>query len=174
MELSIQIDKLTPCLIEQSTGKIFSTTFKLATDDDVKGLRKKGWLFDWSNLEVDGGNVYKLLIENDDIIQGLVATKVEKGSVYVALVESAPHNLGDNKKYIGVGGHLFAIAIKLSYKNDFGGFIHFDTKNMSLVNHYTQLLGAQHIGGFHEYRMIVDTEEARKVMDEYTLKGDLE
>jgi len=173
MEITIQIDKLTPCLIEKSTGKILNTVFKLATDSDVKGLRKKGWLFDWANLEVEDANIYKLLIENDDTIQGLVATKVETGSVYVPLVESAPHNLGDDKKYVGVGGHLFAVAIKLSYKNDFGGFIHFDTKNMQLVEHYTRLLGAKHIGGFHEYRMIVDVDEAKKVIDEYTLKGDL-
>ena len=45
---------------------------------------------------------------------------------------------------------------------------------MELVEHYTKLLGAKHIGGFHEYRMIVDADEAKKVMDEYTLKGDLE
>ena len=153
---------------------MLTTIFKLATDSDVRDLQAKGWLFDWSNLEIENVNIYKLLIEGNVEIQGLVATKVMTGSVYVALVESAPHNLGENKKYIGVGGHLFAIAIKLSYKNDFGGFVHFDTKNLQLVEHYTKLLGAKHIGGFHEYRMIVDVDEAKNVLDEYTLKGDLE
>ena len=174
MEIALQIDKLTPCLIERATGKIFNTVFKLTTNSDVKSLQSKGWLFDWSNLEVEDANIYKLTLENGEDIQGLIATKVTTGSVYVALVESAPHNLGANKKYVGVGGHLFAIAIKLSLKNDFGGFIHFDTKNMELVEHYTKLLGAKHIGGFHEYRMIVDVDEAKIVMDKYTLEGDLE
>ena len=92
MEITIQIDKLTPCLIEKHTGKKLNTVFKIASDADVEGLRKKGWLFDWANLDVENANIYKLLIVNDDTIQGLVATKVETGSVYVPLVESAPHN----------------------------------------------------------------------------------
>ena len=64
MELNIQIDKLTPCLIEQATGKIFNTVFKLTTDSDVKNLQSEGWLFDWSNLEIEDANIYKLTLEN--------------------------------------------------------------------------------------------------------------
>jgi len=74
---------------------------------------------------------------------------------------------------LGVGGHLFAIAIKLSYMNGFNGFIYFDAKNMDLVKHYEEILGASHIGGFHEYRMTVEIEQAQNILDEYTLEGEL-
>lgn len=174
MQISILIDKLTPCLIENSTGEVLNTVFKLAADSELEGLQAKGWLFDWSNIGVDDANIYKLLLENDDVIQGLVAAKVEKGSVYIVLVESAPHNLGDSKKYKGVGGHLIAIAIKLSHKMEFGGYVHFDAKNQELATHYTNNLGAKLIGGFHEYRMIIDEVQAQEILKEYTLKGDLQ
>jgi len=174
MKIDILIDKLTPCLIENATGKIINTVFRLAQDNEVAELQKKGWNFDWSDKEYDDCNVYKLLLENDTEIQGLVAARVVKGAVFVVLAESAPHNRGKNKRYEGVGGHLFAIAIKLSNKNGFGGFIYFDTKNMDLVEHYRKILGAVVTGKIHDYRMMVEEEQAQKVIAEYTLEGDLE
>ena len=174
MNIDILIDKLTPCLIDSSTGDVLNTGFSLAKDSEIKDLQEKGWNFDWSSKELDECNIYKLLLENDSVIQGLVATNVVKGAVHVVLIESAPHNLGNNQKYVGVGGHLFAIAIKLSNKNGFGGFIYFDAKNMDLVKHYTKTLGALLTGGIHEYRMIVEEEQAQTIIEKYTLEGDLE
>ncbi|MCL2388621.1 MAG: hypothetical protein FWC89_13900 [Defluviitaleaceae bacterium] len=174
MKLDIMIDKLTPCLEKVSTGKILQTTFSIATDSDVSDLAKKGWLFDWTDKELGKANIYKLLVRGDDTIQGLVAAEVVKNAVYVQIIESAPHNLGANKQYIGVGGHLFAIAIKLSFVNGFGGYIYFDAKNLELANHYSDMLGATRIPArIHEYRMEVLEETAMKVIDAYTLEGDL-
>jgi hypothetical protein len=45
-------------------------------------------------------------------------------------------------EYEGVGGHLFAIALKLSHSNGFGGYAYFDAKNMELVKHYSDMIGA--------------------------------
>jgi len=66
---------------------------------------------------------------------------------------------------------LFAVAIKLSLRNGFGGHIHFDAKNLKLVKHYQEAIFATHIGGFHEYRMDVDEIAAAKVIAKYTLEG---
>ena len=173
MSIDILIDKLTPCLVEVETGNVMNTTFKLATDDDLHNLHSKGWFFDWKHPDLEYANVYKLLVQGSDVIQGLVATEVMRGTVYVSLAESAPHNQPPNKIYEGVGGHLFAIAIKLSLRNDFHGHIHFDAKNMKLVQHYSDTLWAKHIGGFHEYRMDIDEIAAAKVIEKYTLEGDL-
>ena len=90
------------------------TVFSIASDEDISGLLGKGWLFDWSDEELRKTNIYRLLIVGDDTIQGLISAEVVRGAVYVHLAESAPHNLPPNKKYDGVGGHLFAIAMKLS------------------------------------------------------------
>jgi hypothetical protein len=173
MGVDIQIDELTPCLVERETGNILSTVFKYASADELRGLKANGWNFNWTHPDLDGTNIYKVQIEGDNEIQGIIAAKVVKGAVYVPLVESAPHNLGKNKKYDGVGGHLFAIAIKLSVLNGFGGFIYFDAKNTELVEHYRKMLGAECLGFYHEYRMQVETEQALKILKEYTLKGEL-
>lgn len=174
MKIDISIDKLTPCLIEVSTGNVLQTAFSLAAEDDIAGLPEKGWLFDWASNELSRTNIYKLMVKGDDTVQGLVAAEVIRGAVYIHLVESAPHNIGKNKKYEGVGGHLFAIAIKLSIVNGFDGYVFFEAKNMELVEHYTAMLGASRVPTrLHEYRMEILEGNAHKIIDEYTLEGDL-
>ena len=174
MKIDVLIDKFTPCLTEMTTGKIFQTTFSLATSDELKDLQEKGWLFDWADDEMRLSNIYKLLVKGDDTIQGLISAEVVRGAVYIRLAESAPNNLGKSKKYEGVGGHLFAIAIKLSQANGFGGYVFFEAKNMDLVNHYAASFGAQLLPTrFHEYRMEIEENKAMEVLNQYTLEGDL-
>ena len=174
MKIDVLIDKLTPCLVEIATGKVLQTIFCIASDEDIAGLAKKGWLFDWSGEELRKTNIYKLLVKDDNTIQGLISAEIVRGAVYVHLVESAPHNRGNNKRYEGVGGHLFAIAIKLSIANGFDGYIYFEAKNMELVQHYSKMLGASRLPTrIHEYRMEVLEEQAHKIINEYTLEGDL-
>ena len=174
MKIDITIDKLTPCLIEVATGKVLQTIFSLATEHDISSLTDKSWLFDWASDDLHKTNIYKLMLKDDNTIQGLVSAEVTRGAVYVHLVESAPHNIGASKIYEGVGGHLFAIAIKLSLANGFGGYAYFDAKNMELVEHYTDMLGATRVlTRFHEYRMEISERNAKNIIDEYTLEGDL-
>ena len=175
MKIDILIDKLTPCLEEVATGNLIQTTFSLATSADIKGLDNKGWLFDWKDEELKYCNVYKLQLKDDDVIQGFVAAEVVPGAVYVHIVEAAPHNQPPNKKYAGVGGHLFAIAVKLSLANGFGGYVYFDAKNQELVNHYSETLNAQLLGArIHEYRMVIHEDDAQKLIVQYTMEGDLD
>jgi len=115
-----------------------------------------------------------LQLKDDEVIQGLVATEFFRGAVYINLAESAPHNQPPNKKYDGVGGHLFAIAIKLSIAVDCGGYVFFDAKNTELVEHYADKFGANLLGArIHQYRMEIDVDAAQKLIEKYTLEGDL-
>jgi len=176
MGIDVRIDKLTPCLEEVTTGKIFKTSFSIAKREDLTGLQEKGWSFDWADREIKDSLVYKLTLENDSTIQGLVSVQIDKKqyAIYIPIVESAPHNMGKAKVYNGVGGHLFAIAIKLSLELGFGGFIYMNAKNPDLVNHYIETLGAKHVKTrYHEFRMVVLEEDAQKVVEKYTLEGDL-
>ena len=174
MSIDVLIDKLTPCLEEISTGIIYQTTFSIADSKDIAGLQNKGWNFDWADKELNWSNIYKLQLKNDNEIQGLVAAEVVRGAVYVRLVESAPHNLGSKKRFDGVGGHLFAIAVKLSFAMGFNGYIFFETKNMGLVEHYTEKFGANLIPTrVHEYRMEIDESNAMRLIENYSLEGDL-
>ena len=114
------------------------------------------------------------MIKDDKTIQGLVSAEVVRGAVYVHLAESAPHNLGKNKKYEGVGGHLFAIAMRLSTAMGFGGYIFFDAKNQQLINHYAKTIGATRVlARIHPNRMEVLEDIAQSIINKYTLVGDL-
>ena len=96
---------------------------------------------------------------------------VERGklAVKLQLAERATHNKGKNKKYDGVGGNLFAIAVQISLENGLGGFIYFVAKNMELVKHYQDAFGAFWCGMPHEYSMLIDEDAAKNLLDEYTL-----
>lgn len=164
------IDKFTPCLEDAKTGEILQTSFSMATRKELKNL--KGWNFDWTHSDLNKADVYKLTIDGSNEIQGLIAlTKYERDkAMYVNIVESAPHNLGVNKRYNGVGGHLYAVAVQKSLECGYGGFVFMDAKNIELVEHYKKTLGAVWLGRPHEYRMFIDEESARKLIDIYTLK----
>lgn len=172
MGISIEIDRFTPCLRDTRSGKIVSTVYQRASAEEVKGLKKSGWLFNWNHTSLKKSEIYKLMVEGDSKIQGLVAIEQhEKDYAYhLSLAESAPHNRGIGKIYEGVGGHLFAIASKKSYDAGYGGFIFFEAKNEELVKHYQDKFGAYWIGRPHEYSMIIDENAAVKLLEAYTLE----
>lgn len=172
MFVDIEIDRFTPCLVEVATGKIVQTTYSKASKSEFAGLKKQGWLFDWNAKGLSGDDIYKLTLSGSKEIQGLVALRYEERSraVYVHIAESAPHNRGTNKRYEGVGGHLFAIAAKISLDKGYDGYFFLDAKNQDLVKHYAGILDAQWIGIPHPYRMVVNENAAAKLLNRYTLE----
>ena len=170
--MNLTIDKFTPCLEDTQSGKFVSTYYSLASESELLSL--KGWNFNWLDKSLSNSSIYKLKAENSDEIQGLIALMDLKRNhaVYVNLAESAPCNIGKKKRYNGVGGHLFAIAVQKSFEHGYGGFVFMDAKNLDLVEHYKQTLGAVLLGRPHPYRMIIDEENALKLLQIYTLKGE--
>jgi len=176
MEIDILIDKFTPCLERISTGELLPTTFSLAKDKELIGLKRKGWNFNWNDETLKNSIIYKLTLKDDNVIQGLIAVEINPKdyAIYARLVESAPNNIGKTKEYIGVGGHLFAIAVKLSFALGFDGFVYMDAKNPQLVKHYAETLGAVPIRTrVHDYRMAIVEKNAKQILEKYTLEGDL-
>ena len=114
------------------------------------------------------------MVEGDSEIQGLIAVtdKPEDYALYIDIAESAPHNIGDNKIYEGVGGHLFAIAAIESVKRGYDGYLFLDAKNVQLVEYYKQKFGATLMGIPHPYRMYIDERSAHKLIQIYTMKGE--
>lgn len=170
--IDIEIDRFTPCLLDTETNELVETEYKLVTASELKGLKAKGWLFNWRGKDLSNSEIYKLTLQGDDKIQGLVAVEPREDNFayHLSLVESAPENrLG--RHYEGVGGHLFAIAAKKSLEAGYGGFIFFEAKNIELVNHYQTRFGATWIGRPHEYSMIIDEKAAQELLDNYTLNG---
>ena len=169
--LDIEIDEFTPCLRDTQTGEIVDTSFSRATVDEITGLKKKGWAFNWRHPSLKGTEIYKLTLRGSSEIQGLIALEpwARDMAYHISLAESAPQNRGIGKLFEGVGGHLFAIAAKKSYDAGYGGFVFFEAKNIKLVEYYSEKFGAMLIGRPHEYSMIIDEAAAVKLLNSYTL-----
>ena len=170
--MNIEIDKLTPCLEDVKTGEIVDTSFTLASKQELETL--KGWKFKWTSDDLNDCEIFKLIIKGDNRIHGLVAIKdvPQDKAVYVKIAESAPHNMGADKEYKGVGGHLFAIAVLRSMELGYDGFVYMDTKNLRLVSHYAKTLGATFIGHPHPYRMAIDEIAAKQLIEFYNFRRD--
>jgi len=164
--LEFEVDKLTDSILNRISGDSFRTEISLLTKSDLKLVTKtKGWLFDWKyEFDQIDREVYKLtIVDNSDIIQGLVSLVVKKDHVYMYLLESAPFNIGKNKIYEGVSGNLVAFACKLSFQRGGEGFVSFESKT-KLIEHYEKSLGATNFGG---RLMVIDSIAARLLVDKY-------
>ncbi|MCF6404363.1 hypothetical protein L3C95_15810 [Chitinophaga filiformis] len=159
------IDKITDCIEEIATGIKKKTILDEASKKDIRDvLKKRGWIFNWKfECDRENSKVFKLMIRGDTVIQGLACLEIKKGYIEMHLLESAPQNLGPNKKYAGVAGNLVAFACKTSFDLGFEGHIAFTAKTQ-LVKHYMDTLGAEIIYG---RRLGIFTPAARKLVNSY-------
>ncbi len=166
IEQGFIIDRLTDSILNTISGDSFQTEISTLKKSDLKNtLKKNGWNFDW-NTEFNDlkKEVYKLtIVNNPDIIQGLLSITIESDHIYMDLLESAPFNIGKEKLYEGVAGNLVAYACKTSFQKGYDGFVAFTAKS-KLINHYEETLGAYH---FKNQRMIIDTEPAKFLVTKY-------
>ena len=169
LDIDIEIDSLTDCLIERSSGMLLDTEFRLVaktiTKEIAEKLQSEGWKFDWSIPHKDGCEIYALTLKDSTDVEGLIALKHFRSQffTYVELVETAPHNYGHEGKYIGVGAHLFAIACKLSWDVGNEGYVQFVAKS-ALVEHYQKTLNAKCID---LQRMYIDSAGAIELIKKY-------
>lgn len=164
--LDFIVDKLTNSIQNTISGDSFQTEISRFTIKDSKHITKKnGWNFNWkSELLNDVNEVYKLtIVNNQDVIQGILSVKMEQDHIFMSLLENAPFNIGKNKLYDGIAGNLVAHACKLSFQFGFDGFVAFTAKT-KLIHHYETSLGAYHFGG---HRMIIETHAAKFLVEKY-------
>ena len=103
--LDFVIDKLTNSIQNTISGDSFQTEILRLTIKDLKKITKKsGWNFNWkSELADNAKEVYKLtIVNNSNIVQGLISLTIEADHILMNLLESAPFNIGENKLYEGV------------------------------------------------------------------------
>jgi hypothetical protein len=134
--LDFEIDKLTNSIENVVTGDSFATDISIVTLVDLKEITKKNkWQFDWKfEYKQPERDIYKLtIVNNQQIIQGLISLEVKPDHVYMHLVESAPFNKGRSKIYTGVPGNLIAFACKLSFQRGHEGNVSFFSK-LNLCN----------------------------------------
>ena len=170
-EIDEPIDGLTSSIVHQSSGQVFPTT--IAAYGDLAPNQRAAlvrWRFDWS-VEVarTGRDVVALLAGASDIVQGLMSMETAKGFILVHLLESAPHNVGQNKLYRGIPGNLFAYASSRSFALGFDGFVAFEAKT-ELIEHYKLSLGAEQVGS--SSRMIIAMPSALELVKQYFQEAD--
>ncbi len=164
--LDFEVDKLTNSIENVITGDCFSTDVSIVSLSDLKGISKKNdWVFDWKfEFKQPQRDVYKLtIVNNQQIIQGLISLEIKSDHIYMHLVESAPFNKGKSKIYMGVPGNLVAFACKLSFQRGHEGNVSFISKSQ-LIQHYIDTLGAMHVGG---RILVIDTIASLKLIDKY-------
>ena len=166
VDLEFIIDKLTNSIENTVSGDSFQTEISLITNQDLKSITKKnGWEFNWKEeAKKPERNIYKLtIINNLNIVQGLISLEDKTDHVYMHLLESAPFNKGKSKVYAGVPGNMVAFACKHSFQRGHDGFVSFVAKSQ-LIEHYLETLEAIHIGN---RIMILDTQAALKLINRY-------
>lgn len=166
IEQDFIIDRLTNSILNTVSGDSFQTEVIRLSKTDLKNVTKiKGWNFNWkSEFDDIKKEVYKLtILNNSNIIQGLLSLTIEQDHVFMNLLESASFNIGRNKIYEGVAGNLVAYACKISFQRGFDGYVAFTAKT-KLIDHYEKTLGAYH---FKNQRMIIETQPAKILVEKY-------
>jgi hypothetical protein len=163
-ELSFFVDGLTNSIVNIISGDSFSTDISIIGRSDLKWIAPQyGWQFKWNDeLAYPERDVYKLtIVNNQDVIQGLLSVEVKADHVFLHLIESAPFNKGKSKVYSGVPTNLVAFACKLSFQRGYEGNVSFYAKS-KLIQHYKASLGAVHLGG---NLMIIETKAALQLIN---------
>lgn len=162
------IDRITNSIEERKTRKSFETLAEPVTNEDMKTILKKdGWQFNWKmEYKIESHQLFKLIIAGDTEIQGLISLQEINDERYIEmhLIESAPHNFGKNKRFLGVPANLVAFACKRSFELGYDGFAAFNAKTR-LVEHYRETLGAQLVMG--DNRMVIFPMQARFLVNSY-------
>ena len=162
---NIEIDKLTRSIENAVSGDSFKTEMLELTSIDIRKIKKTEWLFNWKvEAKYIDKKIYKLVIvDNPNIIQGLISLQDRGDHIFMPLIESNKFNRGDKKVYFGVPGNLVAFACKVSFDKGYGGYVSFESKS-KLKEHYKKTLGAHFLFGNF---MAIDSKAAIKLIDQY-------
>ena len=122
---------------------------------------------------IDHSEIFALVLEGTVSIQGLIAVRNDPDSqtAFIDWAVASPENnriVSGYKKYIGVGGHLFAIAAKKSADYGYGGAISGFAANRDLMEYYIKHFGAEPICMLHDYQIFIDEVNAQKIQEVYT------
>lgn len=173
--ITFKIDELVPCLKDTKTGEYYDTEVIRIKRKSVlsKFNKKTGWYVDWSKFPIET-EVYALVLKGTNDIQGLVAVEYhdEWQALNIAWACVSPdnniHKYG-KKRFIGVGGHLFAIASDLSMQHGYGGYVCGEAKDKELLGYYKREFDAHDLPRINNpYRFGLDEEATKILRDIYT------
>lgn len=172
--LNVWIDEFTPCLKDNFTGDIVETEVVAITRKSYLSRYniKTQWYINWADL-LDENEIYALVVKGTTDVQGLVALQKNDDykAVYITWMCSAPQNnkeIMKTQKYLGVGGHLFAIAIDKSIEYGYDGVVTGFAANEELLQHYCKAFNAFPLRALHPYQIMIDEVNAQNIKEVYT------
>jgi hypothetical protein len=165
---------MTPCLKDARTGEYVQTeVIRIKRNSFLEKYNKNnGWYVNWAVL-VDDSEVYALVLKGTLDIQGLVAItpNYEYKSVFIDWMCVAPENnklINKDKDYIGIGGHLFAIAAQKSVEYGFEGHMYGCAVNRKVLQHYVNELNAEMLTAYsHPYHFAISERNAKLIIEAY-------
>lgn len=172
--ICVDIDELTPCLKDNLTGEIIDTEVIRLMRKSVlaKFTKENCWYVNWIEL-AEEAEIYALVIKGTFSIQGLIAVHDDTASktAFIDWAVASPENntqFYPEKKYNGVGGHLFAIAAEKSIQYGYGGAISGFAANRALMDYYIKEFAAYPICQLHPYQIFIDEEQGQKIREVYS------
>ena len=170
----LEIDELTPCLKDSLTGELINTEVIPVDRKSIleKYTKQSGWYTNWIEL-YDKAEIYALVIKGTYSFQGLIAihNDISSQTAFIDWAVASPENntfLTRYKKYIGVGGHLFAIAVQKSEDYGYDGAVSGFAANEDLMNYYIKAFNAEPICMLHPYQIFIDEKDSKKIKEVYT------
>ena len=172
--VNIWIDEIVPCLKDTSSGELKDTVvFRIETKSFLEKFNtNSGWHVNWGKIPKDV-EVYALTLkDNISEIQGLIGLKKDDSAkaAYIHWACTAPHNNKHdtgNQRYVGVGGHLFALACEKSIEWGYDGAVHGFAANEKLLEHYVEKLHAEPLCMLHQYQFFIDEIHAQELLEVY-------
>ena len=138
---------------------------------------QEGWRFNFpKHAKNKGAHTYIFISEETpNIIEGCLIYKMRKElEPYMAYIEIAPHNQGENKRYDLVAGCLIAFACRLSFMlgmGDYKGWLAFDVQEANnedeekLMTLYSSKYKALRLQG--TTTMVITPEDGEKLIEKY-------
>lgn len=172
--ITVWIDGLFPCLQDAKTKEMVNTeVLRIKRKTFLRKYNKRnGWYVNWAEL-ANENDIYALVLEGSVDIQGLVAVHLNHAykAAYISWMVASPENnkqITDDVRYLGVGGHLFAIASDISLKAGYGGYVTGVAANRDLLHHYIDTFHADVIGQEGPYHFAIDEENTLPIREVYT------
>ena len=162
-------------IIEIETKAEVKSKISLITKDKAKlPSINDGWRFNFNkhskSKDYDTYTITRL--KTPETIEGCLIINIKRPfEVYMAFVEVAPHNRGNNKKYDSVAGCLIAFACRQSFINDKEGYLAFDVlesnkeDEIKLMEIYSQNYNAIRLGD--STVMIIPPAGSEKLINEF-------
>jgi hypothetical protein len=169
-----KIDELTPCLKDSQSGENYDTeVIRIQRKPLLSKFNKRtGWYVNWGKFP-KGTEVYALVLKGTKDIQGMIALQYDNvaKAVYILWACTAPHNniwQYGSQRFIGVGGHLLAIASELSVKYGYEGYIYAEAMDEELYNYYCSEFGAVYLPPLNNpYRFMLSGKATAHIREVY-------